>query len=118
MASRFEERFVAQALPLLERQFLQTVDFLQSDDVDDVRIECFVDLAAGEITARTATVLARVESFGVITGARYNDELFHVNGHRTTEFGQTVFTIVRKVVEEEHTNMFDFNDQQATWHEA
>ena len=126
MVSRFETRFVSQGLPLLERQFSQSADFFQTDDTDEITIACFIDLGdvsqgtgfsdlEGRVTVRTADMLARVSSFGSLSGVRIGEEEFHVYAHSTSEFGVTVFNIRRKASEQDHTNMFDMNDQQAVW---
>lgn len=128
MVSRFESSFQTRVVPVALRAFGLNVDLITADGSKEYRFtgmlnledlqegEGFSDLR-GRLTIRTSDLLAKVESFAELQRVRINDEIFHVYGHKIAGAGLTVFNIRRKASEQQHSNIFDINDQQATWYE-
>ena len=127
MTSRFERRFKAQALPLLEREFNQPIKLIDTGD-SEVSFQCFLDLddatteegfsdIQGTLSIRTSAVLAKIDAadLGKWNRARIRGQIFDVYAVLPDQFGSTVFSVRRKHDEQKHTNIFDINGEQAVW---
>lgn len=128
MFSLFEQRFNARAVPQLEREFgaaavfifedcselpltgaMVDVEQMPADDSGHVAIE-------GRLTIATTTLTSNLVDTEILTSVRVREQLFHIYGKSPPYCGLTVFNIRRKVIEQDHTNMYDINDNQAVWH--
>lgn len=128
MVSRFESTFRDRVIPAAERAFGVTVYFI-FEDGSEFQFTGLVDLNGvsggdevftrvdGTLTIKTSALVAKVEDTDVLTSVRIREEVFHVFAKSPSICGFTVFNIRRKASEQDHTNMYDMNDQQAVWHD-
>ena len=129
MVSRFESTFRDRVVLAAERAFGVAVDFILSDD-SELRLTATVDIEdvplgddryqrmEGKITIRTSLLAENLGEGDVLTAVRVRDEVYHVYGKSSSHCGLTVLNIRRMASEQDHTNMYDLNDQQAVWHQG
>jgi hypothetical protein len=79
--------------------------------------EAFTDVD-GRLTLKTADLVSRAGEFTVLTKVRIREQVYDVYAQAPDHAGLTVFNIRRKFEEQEHTNIYDINGEQAVWHEA
>ena len=128
MVSRFESTFRDRVIPAAERAFGVAVDFILADD-SELRLDAMPEIdeippgdekytkVEGTVTIRTALLIANLAETDVLTRVRVRDQVYHVYAQSSSHAGLTVLNVRRKASEQKHTNMYDLNDQQATWYE-
>lgn len=129
MASRFESTYQARVLPAAFRAFGHDIDLISADDSTEYRLTAMVDMdeipsgegfsdVQGRITVKTADLFRYVETVGPVTKARVKGKIFDVYGEALEHCGLTKLNVRRKYEEQQHTNIYDIDGEQAVWHEA
>lgn len=123
MVSRFETFFKSHALPVLQREFNRTVDFINTDD-EELQVPCFVDTETipsgegfsdvqGRIGISSTVFNARIGStIGQWTRVRIRNEIWDVYTKQTDEYGTVILNVRRKYEEQPHSNLYDLHGNQ------
>lgn len=126
MSSPFANRSAAVCTPLGIRFNGESV-LLLAEDAETIPIKAIVDIQdspepfdgpvdlVGTFRIPTAAVTRWITPHGFIKTATIRTLEWHVYEKSPDREGWTWFSIRRQLNQSDHTNMFDMNDQQATW---
>lgn len=129
MSSAFSRRAAAIGTPLGIRHNGESV-VLYGDDGLTVTMLAIVDLdqatatasglvdVDGRISLKTSELSKKFDPVGLVRLAVIRGQEFDLYVANPDAFGLTVFNVRRKQDEEDRTNIYDIDGEQATWHEA
>jgi hypothetical protein len=119
-SSEFNDLFTEVTADLGEQITLGGTSFVTVTALIDIG-SVVADSLSDEVPELTGFIRVKTEDAQKVIDAGtviIRSQEFHINGNGTDEHGIVTFNVLRREHENQRTNLFDLNDEQAVWHDT